>query len=81
MTVGLPAKQTTPSAPCRLRNVIKVDWSAQQEARMYLSFYVTIYWTSDDCDGQAILTLHLFPYCDHCYVLLNELTGAYTGRH
>ncbi len=35
--------------------------------------YVTIYWTGDDCDGQAILTLHLsvgqvilFPYFDHC---------------
>ena len=36
---------------------------------------MTIYWTSDDCDGQAILTLHfsvrrviLFPYFDHCCV-------------
>ena len=34
---------------------------------------MTIYWTSEDCDGQAILTLHLsdgqvilFPYFDHC---------------
>ena len=34
-----------------------------------------IYWTSDDCDGQAILTLHLsvgqvilFPYFDHWFV-------------
>ena len=33
---------------------------------------MTIYWTSDDCDRQAILTLHLsvgqvilFPYFDH----------------
>ena len=35
--------------------------------------YVTIYWTSDDCDGQVDLKLHLsvgqvilFPYFDHC---------------
>ena len=34
---------------------------------------MTIYWTSEDCHGQAILTLHLsvgqviiFPYFDHC---------------
>ena len=66
-----PAKQTTPSAPCRLRTVITVDWSARQEARIGC-IYVTIYWTSDDCDGQVILTLHLsvgqvilFPYFDH----------------
>ena len=33
---------------------------------------MTIYWTSEDCHGQAILTLHLsvgqvilFPYFDH----------------
>ena len=38
--------------------------------------YMTIYWTSDDCHGQAILTLHLsvgqvilFPYFDHCDVI------------
>ena len=35
-----PAKQTTPSAPCRLRTVIKVDWSGRQEARMYLCDYL-----------------------------------------
>ena len=45
---------------------------------------MTIYWTSDDCDGQAILTLHLsvgqvilFPYFDHCTrspVLLPEMS-------
>ena len=47
----------------------KVAWSAQQEARIYVYFY----WTSEDCHGQAILTLHLsvgqvilFPYFDHC---------------
>ena len=35
--------------------------------------YVTICWTSDDCDGQVDLKLHLsvgqvilFPYFDHC---------------
>ena len=35
--------------------------------------HVTIYWPSEDCDGQVILTLHvsvvqviLFPYFDHC---------------
>ena len=35
--------------------------------------YVTFYWTSDDCDGQVDLKLHLsvgqvilFPYFDHC---------------
>ena len=35
--------------------------------------YLTIYWTSDDCDGQVDLKLHLsvgqvilFPYFDHC---------------
>ena len=34
-----------------------------------------IYWTSDDCDGQVDLKLHLsvgqvilFPYFDHCEV-------------
>ena len=34
--------------------------------------HVTIYWPSEDCDGQVILTLHLsvgqvilFPYFDH----------------
>ena len=41
---------------------------------------MTIYWTSDDCDGQVILTLHfsvgqviLFPYFDHCFSVLCEL--------
>ena len=36
-----------------------------------------IYWTSEDCDGQAILTLHLsveqvilFPYFDHCMLFM-----------
>ena len=78
---AVPAKQTPPSAPCRLRTVIKVDWSVQQKARMY---YVTIYWTSEDCDGQAILTLHLsvgqvilFPYFDHC----NTHTNNHTYTH
>ena len=35
--------------------------------------YMTIYWTSDDCHGQANLTLNLsvgqvilFTYFDHC---------------
>ena len=34
---------------------------------------MTIYWTSDDCDGQAILTLHLsvgqviLSHFDHCH--------------
>ena len=37
-------KQTTPSAPCRLRTVIKVDWSARQEARMYLCDYLLDKW-------------------------------------
>ena len=42
-------------------------------------YYVTIYWTSEDCDGQAILTLHLsigqvilFPYVDHCQEIDGE---------
>ena len=39
-----PAKQTTPSAPCRLRTVIKVDWSGRQEARMYLCDYLMDKW-------------------------------------
>ena len=37
--------------------------------------YMTICWTSDDCDGQVDLKLHLsvgqgilFPYFDHCYI-------------
>ena len=41
---------------------------------------MTIYWTSEDCDGQAILTLHLsvgqvilFPYFDHWTRLLSNL--------
>ena len=43
-----------------------------------------VYWTSDDCDGQAILTLHLsvgqvilFPYFDHwteCELAKMEVT-------
>ena len=47
---------------------------------MYL--YMTIYWTSEDCHGQAILTLHLsvgqviiFPYFDHCILLDNLQHG------
>ena len=35
--------------------------------------YVTIFWASDDCDGQVDFELHLsvgqvilFPYFDHC---------------
>ena len=38
--------------------------------------HVTICWTSDDCDGQVDLKLHLsvgqvilFPYFDHCCVV------------
>ena len=38
--------------------------------------YVTICWTSDDCDGQVDLKLHLsvrqvilIPYFDHCAVM------------
>ena len=43
--------------------------------------YMTIYWTSEDCHGQAILTLHLsvgqvilFPYFDHWVSRHIELT-------
>ena len=49
--------------------------------------YVTIYWTSDDCDGQADLKLHLsvgqviFPYFDHCdtsrVIILGEDKTSY----
>ena len=45
--------------------------------------YVTICWTSDDCDGQVYLKLHLsvgqvillFPYFDHCRSSLRHLAG------
>ena len=53
---------------------------------------MTIYWTSEDCDGQAILTLHLsvgqvilFPYFDHCLDItrhfgrLPEIPGHFAG--
>ena len=39
--------------------------------------YMTLCWTSDDCDGQVDLKLHLsvgqvilFPYFDHCRYLI-----------
>ena len=44
--------------------------------------YVTIYWTSDGCDGQVDLKLHLsvgqvilFPYFDHCRIYLARWPG------
>ena len=47
--------------------------------------YVTICWTSDDCDGQVDLKLHLsigqvilFPYFDHClYIPLASVLIVY----
>ena len=44
--------------------------------------YVTICWTSDDCDGQVDLKLHLsdgqvilFPYFDHCmHIIIDIIT-------
>ncbi len=53
--------------------------------------YVTICWTSDDCDGQVDLKLHLsvrqvilFPYFDHCTLSVGDLldsTQDKTQRH
>ena len=46
---------------------------------------MTIYWTSEDCHGQAIFTLHLsvgqviiFPYFDHwiwAYSIVDQLVA------
>ena len=48
---------------------------------------MTIYWTSDDCHGQAILTLHLsvgqvilYPYFDHWVWPFDDLIGS-LGHH
>ncbi len=45
--------------------------------------YVTIFWTSDDYDGQVDLKLHLsvgqvilFPYFDHCIVRERDLLSV-----
>ena len=53
--------------------------------------YATICWTSDDCDGQVDLKLHLsvgqvilFPYFDHCLVhkrLVCELLKQFVPMH
>ena len=51
-SMTVPAKQTPPSASCRMMTIIKVDWKPG-------CIYVTSYWTSDECHGHAILTLHL----------------------
>ena len=66
VTVGLPAKQTTP------QHLVAEDRNQSSLISATGSIYVTIYWTSDDCHGQAILILDLsvgqvilFPYFDH----------------
>ena len=46
-----------------------------------------IYWTSDDCDGQVDLKLHLpvgqvilFPYFDHCILInINHKSAGQLG--
>ena len=61
MTV--PAKQTTPSAPCRLRTIIKVDWSERQEARMYLCDYLLDkWWLWRTSDFHVTLVRHSHSY-------------------
>ena len=48
---------------------------------------MTIYWTSEDCHGQAIFTLHLsvgqviiFPYFDHWRMHHLEIRGTSTSN-
>ena len=53
------------------RQGFQIDWASQMQSE--LMKLGIIYWTSDDCDGQVDLKLHLsvgqvilFPYFDHC---------------
>ena len=52
---------------------LQIDLGSQMQSE--LMKLGVIYWTSDDCDGQVDLKLHLsvgqvilFPYFDHCNV-------------
>ena len=68
-----PHPPLPPSAPCRLGRNQSSFLCSRKPGQGVCMVYMTIYWTSEDCHGQAILTLHLsvgqvilFPYFDHC---------------